>query len=181
MYIGFGVSGRKGGGIQAPGFRPPDSGPRPQDSGPRIQAPGPRLQPPRGAVLAWFECSFVRTYARMYMRTRVEGPGSWVGYALFVGSHWFLLSVSYVRTYVDKFSKEPSPFWHKCRRVQGPGSGGQVPLGLGSWVLGSRARARAWVSDGLGCGPAMHSGGEVHGKVSDLRDPENPGISDWRP
>ena len=93
---GLGTKRRRDSGprIQAPGFRPPDSGPRPQDSGPRIQAPGPRLQPPRGAVLAWFECSFVRTYARMYMRTRVEGPGSWVGYALFVGSHWFLLSVS---------------------------------------------------------------------------------------
>ena len=70
-------SGRKGGGIQAPGFRPPDSGPRPQDSGPRIQAPGPRLQPPRGAVLAWFECSFVRTHVCTCVHAlRVLGPGS---------------------------------------------------------------------------------------------------------
>ena len=63
--------------IQAPGFRPPDSGPRPQDSGPRTQAPGPRLQPPRGAVLAWFECSFVRTHVCTCVHAlRVLGPGS---------------------------------------------------------------------------------------------------------
>ena len=99
MYIGFGVSGRKGGGIQAPGFRPPDSGPRIQAPGPRIQAPGFRPQAPgsnpQGGLssLGLNAALCVRTYARMYMRTRVEGPGSWVGYALFVGSHWFLLSV----------------------------------------------------------------------------------------
>ena len=82
------------------GFRPPDSGPRIQAPGPRIQAPGFRPQAPgsnpQGGLssLGLNAALCVRTYARMYMRTRVEGPGSWVGYALFVGSHWFLLSVS---------------------------------------------------------------------------------------
>ena len=76
---GLGTKRRRDSGprIQAPGFRPPDSGPRPQDSGPRIQAPGPRLQPPRGAVLAWFECSFVRTHVcTCVYALRVLGPGS---------------------------------------------------------------------------------------------------------
>ena len=76
---GLGTKRRRDSGprIQAPGFRPPDSGPRPQDSGPRIQAPGPRLQPPRGAVLAWFECSFVRTHVCTCVHAlRVLGPGS---------------------------------------------------------------------------------------------------------
>ena len=76
-------SGRKGGGIQAPGFRPPDSGPRIQAPGPRIQAPGFRPQAPgsnpQGGLssLGLNAALCVRTHVCTCVHAlRVLGPGS---------------------------------------------------------------------------------------------------------